>query len=155
MSDVLIYNAGGTEVLARVPMRHAITMLHRRVAHVLEAVDGQRVGPYPRPRSVELVRYVFTRWKYQRTGRVQLSRSAVLLRDRYRCAYCPRPGTTLDHVVPRCQGGQTTWLNSVAACEDCNGRKKGRTPEQAGMRLLFEPYVPTLEDLYPRRSRAR
>lgn len=63
--------------------------------------------------------------------------AGVLRRDGHRCQYvgCSRRGTTVDHVVPRCQGGRSTWTNLVACCLACNTRKGGRTPEQAGMTL--------------------
>ena len=53
-----------------------------------------------------------------------------------------RSATTIDHVVPRCQQGPSTWGNSVAACRTCNERKGGRTPQEAGMRLMWEPTQP-------------
>ena len=43
----------------------------------------------------------------------------------------PRPVATFDHVVPRSQGGATTWENVVIACAPCNRQKGGRTPAQA------------------------
>lgn len=154
MSEVVIYNLGGSQVLGRVSLRHAIHMLHRRVAAVLEVVEGETFGPYQRPRSVELVRYVHTRWVYERTGAVPYSRATLLRRDRHRCAYCGAPASTVDHVLPRCQGGATSWLNVVAACEPCNAVKGGRTPEQAGMRLRARPFVPTFRDVYPLQAAA-
>jgi hypothetical protein len=60
----------------------------------------------------------------------------VLRRDHHTCAYCGSRASTVDHVIPRCQGGTTTWSNLVASCLPCNQIKGGRTPEQAGMRLL-------------------
>ncbi|WP_265521202.1 HNH endonuclease [Oerskovia flava] len=149
MTDVIIYNLGGGQVLGRVSLRHAIRMLHRKVAAVHEAVEGETFGPYQRPRSVELVRYVHARWVYERTGAVPYSRAALLRRDRHRCAYCGAYATTMDHVVPRCQGGRTTWLNAVAACEPCNADKGGRTPEEAGMVLRVRPFTPSFTDIYP------
>lgn len=143
MTQVLIYNLGGTEVLGKVSVRHAVGMLYRQVARVHTAVPGETVGPYPRPAAVELVNYVVTRWVYARTGKVMYSKPNLLARDRHTCAYCGKHAATVDHVTPRCQGGRSTWLNCVAACAKCNGRKKGRTPEQAGMRLRFQPFVPT------------
>jgi len=71
---------------------------------------------------------------------------AILRRDGFKCAYCGRKlknkTGTKDHVVPECQGGPTSWGNLVAACLDCNQRKGGRTPEQAGMPLLWKPTSP-------------
>lgn len=34
-------------------------------------------------------------------------------------------------------------MNLVAACAACNGRKAARTPEEAGLRLVYLPYVPS------------
>lgn len=67
---------------------------------------------------------------------------AILRRDRHRCAYCGRKAGTADHIIPRCQGGETKWTNLVAACLRCNQAKGGRTPEQADMKLLFQPLGP-------------
>lgn len=141
-SMVLIYNAGGVEVHDVKPLRHAVTMLHRGVARVLEAAGEETFGPYQRPRSVELVRYVYARWKYEHTVPATYSFKGVLARDHHTCAYCGRSATTVDHVIPRCQDGPSTWWNCVAACRDCNERKGGRTPQQAGMRLMWEPTQP-------------
>lgn len=143
MTQVVIYNLGGTQVLGKVPLRHAIGMLHRQVARVHTSIPGERFGPYPLPTAVELVNYVVTKWVYARTGKVMYSKPNLMARDRHTCAYCNKRATTVDHVLPRCQGGKSTWMNCVAACVKCNSKKKGRTPEQAKMRLLFLPYVPT------------
>ncbi len=56
---------------------------------------------------------------------------------------------TRDHVVPVSQGGRDTWMNVVAACKSCNQRKSGRTPDQAGMRLLRPPVRPTSLPIEP------
>lgn len=149
---VLIYNAGGVEVHDVKPLRHVITMLHRGVARVLEAVDGEAFGPYQRPRSVELVCYVYARWRYERTVPATYSFKGVLRRDGYTCAYCGGPATTIDHVVPRCQQGPSTWTNSVAACRTCNERKGGRTPEEAGMPLLWAPTQPGARTVHRRHA---
>lgn len=63
--------------------------------------------------------------------------ASILRRDDHRCQYlgCTRRATTVDHVIPRCQDGPSTWGNLVACCRECNAQKGGRTPEQAGMRL--------------------
>jgi hypothetical protein len=68
----------------------------------------------------------------------------VLKRDLCLCQYegCHNRANTVDHVVPLCQGGRSTWQNLVAACLQCNQQKGGRTPEQAGMRLKRVPRGP-------------
>lgn len=142
MTTVLVINAG-FEPLHRVSLEHAVKMLVRQVAVVHEADEDETFGPFPRPKVLRLVRYVKMAWKYRRTGRMGFSREGVKMRDGYRCAYCGRPGNTIDHVHPQSRGGGTTWENCVTACQPCNQRKADRTPAEAGMKLRFDPYVPT------------
>ena len=153
MSEVVILNAGGQQVLGTATVRHAAGMLYRRVARVYEAEPGVTFGPYPLPRSVELVRWIYTAWLYEAIRAPMCSRSAILRRDGFRCAYCGELGTTLDHVLPRSRGGRTTWTNCVAACHSCNVRKADKTPEEAGMRLSFTPRAPRVDELAPSRHR--
>lgn len=79
--------------------------------------------------------------------RVRFCRKNVIVgRDQCICQYCTQQFSTedltIDHVVPRSQGGQTCWENVVAACFRCNQKKAGRTPEQALMKLLKQPKRP-------------
>lgn len=77
---------------------------------------------------------------------VPFSRRNLTRRDAHRCQYCGRRQAneqlTIDHVVPRSQGGATGWSNCVLACMPCNRKKSCRTPEQAGMKLLSSPARP-------------
>ena len=73
-----------------------------------------------------------------------LSRKNILLRDRNTCQYCsvvlPSSELTLDHVIPRSRGGNSTWENLVACCHSCNRRKGNRMlHELDDMKLLKEP----------------
>lgn len=84
--------------------------------------------------------------------RVQFSRRMVTKRDQGRCQYCgcfPKGDeATLDHIVPKCQGGLTTWENVVISCFKCNAKKAGKTPKQAGMKLLSQPKKPDMRYLH-------
>lgn len=75
-----------------------------------------------------------------------LNNRELFQRDRHVCAYCGNgygsQRLTREHIVPLSQGGLDLWMNVVTACRVCNQRKSGRTPEQAGMQLLYAPYVP-------------
>jgi 5-methylcytosine-specific restriction endonuclease McrA len=53
----------------------------------------------------------------------------------------------MDHVVPRSRGGRGEWLNAVAAHASCNEKKGSRTPEEAGMPLLWQPWIPSRAEL--------
>ncbi|MCY1014283.1 HNH endonuclease [Pyxidicoccus sp. MSG2] len=85
-------------------------------------------------------------------GRVRFSRLNIYARDNDTCQYCgknlPRCDLNLDHVMPRSQGGKTTWENVVCSCVPCNLKKGGRTPEQADMKLLKKPVRPRWTPLF-------
>ena len=88
-------------------------------------------------------------------SRVRFSRRTIYKRDNNQCQYCGKtPGTeelTIDHVLPRCLGGETSWTNCVVACVSCNSRKDDKTLKQCGMRLLKEPHKPKF-DLFAERK---
>ncbi|RBM17062.1 HNH endonuclease [Streptomyces sp. PT12] len=145
MRQTLVLNAS-YEPLSTVSLRRAVVLVMQRKALVEHAHPGLRVRAaavdMPVPQVIRLRRFV----KVPFRQRAPWSRRGVLVRDRHRCAYCGRRATTIDHVVPRSQGGGDTWLNTVAACADDNHRKANRTPAQAGMRMLAPPFEPTPAD---------
>ena len=91
-----------------------------------------------------IVRLLF----YDRLPRndVKFNRRNIFARDSNRCQYCgkkfPTNELSLDHIIPRSLGGAATWENLVCACTDCNAKKGGRTPRQAGMTLVRLPAKP-------------
>lgn len=145
MRDTLVLNAS-FEPLSTVTLNRAVVLVLQDKAVVEQAHPELRMRgadvDIPAPRVIRLCRYVRVPFRRQ----APWSRRGVLVRDRHRCAYCGRRATTVDHVVPRAQGGQDTWLNTVAACAEDNHRKADRTPAEAGMRLLREPFEPTPAD---------
>ena len=123
-------------------VRRAVSLMGRGKAESLLA-SGQYLRSasvyFELPSVIRLV-YLVKRPMHRR----RLSRREVFMRDGLRCLYCGvrTRDLTLDHVIPRSQGGQHSWGNVVSACKVCNHRKAGRTPQQAGMRLLTEPREP-------------
>jgi len=80
------------------------------------------------------------------TQQVKLNRRNLFARDRNRCQYCgrsfPSSELTIDHVLPKSQGGGDSWENLVCACVRCNAKKGGRTPAQSRMMLRKTPVRP-------------
>jgi len=90
--------------------------------------------------SVVRLRY-FVKTPYR--AHTALTRRAVFARDGWACQYCGNPAENLDHVLPRSKGGPDTWDNIVAACRRCNTKKENRLPEEAGLKLARQPFVPS------------
>ena len=140
---VRVFNADYSDH-GHISWQDAVGMLMREVAYVLETHSPPRVVHSPTvaievPKSLMLARYVHI--PYRRDSD-RVSRVDILTRDKHTCGYCGERADTWDHVLPRSRGGAEVWVNMVAACGPCNWAKADRTPEEAGMRLLWEPYRP-------------
>lgn len=143
---IQVFNADYSP-MRNVRLSKAISMLMREKAYALEVHDPPRVLRSPSseieiPKSLLLARYAPV--PYRRDPEFA-SRAEILRRDGYLCQFvgCGARATTIDHVFPRSRGGApSTWGNQVGACESCNGRKADRTPEEAGMKLIREPFRP-------------
>jgi 5-methylcytosine-specific restriction endonuclease McrA len=146
-SSVLVLNQN-YEPLNVCNARRAFILVHRGKAEVLEHGLGHlrsATMAYPLPSVIRLI-YLIKRPRPQ----MRLSRREVFNRDRHTCQYCGRRGQrdlTLDHVLPRHRGGRHTWENLVTACKSCNHRKGGRTPEEARLKLMRDPFEPR-NDIY-------
>jgi len=100
-------------------------------------LSSRRVA-FPLPSVIRLLEY--RRIPHQSRA---LSRKNIMMRDKYTCQYCHKvfnsAELTLDHVIPRSRGGETSWENLVASCNPCNNRKGNRTPDEANLKLLRPP----------------
>ena len=141
MTQVLVLNAS-LEKLHHVPLCRAIALLLAKKAELVQATGRRLRGAtieLEEPAVIRLCRYVFVPFRAER-----VTRRAILARDGC-CQYCGSTAgpMTVDHIVPRCRGGATTWENCVTACLRCNQRKDNRTPAEARMKLLFgSPRMP-------------
>lgn len=108
-----------------------------------EQIDFLRSGrsKHFRPKIIKL-----TKFKNNVHYYIKLSRKGVYNRDGGRCQYCgkhvDRREFTIDHIQPKCRGGQTTWNNIVTCCKPCNAKKDDLTLHQCGMKLLKKPVKP-------------
>lgn len=143
MQSVLLLNTS-FEPLKVISWQRAVSMFFMGKVEVIEEYDSHIRSvtlAIKAPAVVRLLRYV-------KVGKKSppLCRSNILARDNFKCQYCSIDLTsreaTLDHVVPRSQGGKTSWENIVCCCAACNRKKGGRTPHEARMLLLKKPVKP-------------
>lgn len=169
-SSVLVLNRFYMAVRV-VDVRRAMTLLYRECAEVISIETGQysnydfeawcelsqitSLDKQPDEEYIQAVSFEIqvprivrlTRYDKVPKSVVRFNRKNLFARDDFRCQYCgqsqPTSQLSLDHVVPKSLGGKTTWENIVCSCLGCNSRKGGRTPDQAGMKLLKRPIKPT------------
>lgn len=153
-----------------VNVRRAFGLLFRDLAEVVHVADGQYANyNFDSWREISELRASFKEpgedWiravnfeiqvprvirllAYERLPKqnIRFNRRNIFARDSNRCQYCGKRFSTselsLDHVVPRSRGGETSWENIVCSCVRCNVRKGGRTPAEAHMRLVKPPVKP-------------
>ncbi|MBX3415506.1 MAG: HNH endonuclease [Pirellulales bacterium] len=151
-------------------VRRAFSLLFRELAEVIHLEDGQYANydfeswreiselraEFKEPdqdwvRSVNFeiqVPRVIRLLSYERLPKqvIRFNRRNIFARDGNRCQYCgrrfPMSELSLDHVMPRSRGGDTSWENIVCSCVKCNVRKGGRTPHEANMKLVRPPVKP-------------
>jgi 5-methylcytosine-specific restriction endonuclease McrA len=168
-SSVLVLNRFYMAVHV-VNVRRAVGLLFRELAEVIHFEEGQYANynfeswreisalrasykqqheDWIRAINFELqaprvIRLLF----YDRVPRqtLRFNRRNLFARDGNHCQYCgktfPTSELSLDHVVPRSRGGDTTWENVVCSCVACNVRKGGRTPQEAHIKLIRPPVKP-------------
>jgi 5-methylcytosine-specific restriction endonuclease McrA len=168
-SHVLVLNKYYAAVRV-VSARRAFTMIFKQIAEIISLEENNYVSydfdtwrqlseyrsRYQRDHHdwVRCVRFelavprIIRLLFYDRLPRqpVKFNRRNIFARDKNRCQYCGKKFAmtelSLDHVLPRSRGGQTTWENVVCCCVGCNVRKGGRLPHEARMRLTSEPIKP-------------
>jgi 5-methylcytosine-specific restriction endonuclease McrA len=168
-SSVLVLNRHYMAVHV-INVRRAFALLVRDLAEVIHVEDGQYANyDFESWREISELRAQFREpnedWLRSVNFEVQVPRVIRLLfydrvpnqnvrfnrrnlfaRDNNSCQYCGKRFSTsdlsLDHVVPRSRGGDTSWENIVCACIQCNVRKGGRTPQEAHMALIRKPTKP-------------
>jgi len=129
MSDTLVLNADFQPLslvpLSVMPWQQAIKLLYLdRVTLLHEYTDKDLHSPsitMPMPSVVVTKKY------YNVKLHAKFNRYNLFLRDLFVCQYCGDQFSikelTIDHVVPRCRGGKTSWTNCVTSCKKCNSHK--------------------------------
>jgi len=168
-SHVLILNRFYMAIRV-VNVRRTLTLLYRQCAEVISHESGQFVSydfeswceisqlnsieKQPGDDFIQAVGFELqvpriarlTRFDRMPLQTVRFNRKNLFARDAHTCQYCgkdyPTHKLSLDHVIPRSQGGQTTWENIVSCCFGCNSKKGGRTPQEARMKLIRRPVRP-------------
>lgn len=146
MTNTLLLNAG-FEPLRVVSWQRAFILVFQGKVEILEEY-GSTINTVSKqfkiPAVIRLRRWVNLK---RQQPIIRFSRANIYARDENRCQYCYKKFSdkdlTLDHVKPAVRGGKKTWENIVAACIRCNQKKSDRTPEEAGMKILNKPRVPS------------
>ena len=144
-SGVYLLNSS-FEILRLIDTERAMGLVATDRAWILMSVPGKVIRSpqqtWPWPTHIVLKNWVTVPFFAPKIHDVFASRMGVLRRDGFTCGYCGATATTWDHIQPQSKGGEDTWVNTIAACQPCNARKGNKTPEQANMKLLWDPKNP-------------
>jgi 5-methylcytosine-specific restriction endonuclease McrA len=140
-AEVLVLNSD-YQPLNVTNVRRAVVLVYLGKADVLHT-DSFAIATIKR--TIEAPTVVRLRHHIKRpTPQIHLSRRTILARDDYTCQYCGRVADdlTVDHVIPRRLGGESTWENLVCCCRYCNVKKGDRTLRECGFKLRRRPERP-------------
>lgn len=145
--SVLLLNAS-YEPLATVSWKRAMTLVLTGRAELVEQ-DGDRVvrsaggTEFPLPNVVRLMKMVSFAGM-RSTEAPRFSKKGLNARDNRECQVsgCDEAGSTVDHVIPRSRGGDTSWENCVLMCQAHNSTKDARTLDELGWSLKQTPVAP-------------
>ncbi len=163
-SSVLVLNKHWQAIDAKTPAQ-AFCMMANDSATALDIADDGSMTPLKfadwlmlpvrsRDLSVGTVRglvrlptvIVLARFAKVPKRRTNFGSRGIWERDGGVCQYTgrklkPSEGN-IDHVIPRSRGGASSWENCVLARRDINTDKADRTPQEAGLKLIRQPFVP-------------
>jgi hypothetical protein len=142
MDRVLVLNSDYTPLNVTDTRRGFILVMKGKAEIVKEDVNKivTTIGEFVKPLIIRLVNYV----RFRRNA-IKVGRRRVMKRDGYKCGYCgSKKNLTIDHIIPKCKGGDNSWKNLVTCCSNCNNSKGDKTVEEAGMKLKTKPYEPTI-----------
>lgn len=148
-TNVAVWNAS-FEPLGNTKLGRAMALVTEGRAVIEEEDESRKIRTaggllLPYPKVIRLVNYLRVPVVFSEEF---WSKSGVLRRDNNRCGYCGKSSKkmSIDHITPRStfepRTDADTWLNTISSCTPCNGAKADRTPEQAGMFLMFDPHIP-------------
>jgi 5-methylcytosine-specific restriction endonuclease McrA len=135
--DTLLLNADGTP-LSQIPLsvvtwQVAMRLMFLGKVKVLKEYDNWTVRSQHLEMKVPSIVIMTEQVKWSKA--LKYSRSNVYLRDDFTCQLqttwrCKEQHgkvkfteLTLDHVIPRSNGGKTNWVNVCTSCKECNSQK--------------------------------
>lgn len=137
MDEVLLLNADGMPLssvpLSVRPWQEAMRLIFLDKVKVIKSYDNWVIHSQHLVMPVPSIVIMTEQVKWAKT--LKYSRTNVYLRDNFTCQLqltnrCKsRAGLakvedlTLDHVIPKSQGGKTNWVNVCTSCRDCNSEK--------------------------------
>lgn len=144
MASVLLLNADAQPLsllpLSIISWQNAIKAYYQEKVDIIKNYDDKVINSpsvsMPMPSVVMLRRY------HRRPHNAKFSRRNMYVRDDYTCQYCNQQFDsaylTIDHVIPKCRGGDTSWDNCTTACKPCNSNKSDKL-----IRPIIQPYNPS------------
>ena len=139
---VLVLNQDYSPLTICTTNRAFVLVFLQKAELITEAINSALrtvTTAYPMPAVIRLNRYIQIPYKG-----VVLTRHNIFKRDGFKCQYCGNgKDLTLDHLIPKSRGGNSTWYNLITACRRCNTKKGEFMPEEIGMSIKRKPYRPS------------
>lgn len=130
--------------LQMIDWKKALSLFFTDRAEVVENHQGVTIRSPNQNFKLPKVMRLFC--KHGEVNIVKFNRLNVFYRDSFKCQYCRNTflsrDLTLDHVIPKSKGGETSWENIVSSCAPCNIKKADKLPHEINMNPWKIPKEP-------------
>ena len=142
MKEKVLVLSKSYEPISITSSRKAFLLVYMGKADVVD-LSGSQIKSASAEYDIPSIIRIKVRPAYNFYSRVELNRKNIFKRDNNQCQYCgSSENLTVDHIIPKSKGGESTWHNLVTACNRCNNKKDNKSLVETGMRLISEPKRP-------------
>lgn len=153
MSETLVLNADGNPLsivpLSVISWKDAVKLIFSDKVTVLECYEKIISSPSI---SMAMPSVIITKKYYKNRYIPEFSKINLLYRDDFTCQYCGKKFSdkdlTMDHVIPKSQGGKKIFDNIVMSCRKCNELKADKY-----IKPIRKPHYPTYYELVNNRKK--
>ena len=147
MDGVVVLNADFNQINV-ISWKRVFTLIEKGKVEVVKSsnkivknYDGDK--RFQIPLVVRLINFI----KNVYSKNPSFSKKNVKIRDLNTCAYCgiKNKKMTIDHIIPLSSGGKNSWTNCITSCQKCNSKKGNKSLKDSGLKLNFQPYVPSIK----------
>lgn len=133
------------EPLGVISWERAVTLIFLNKANTVEEYDAFITSPSTKIKIPAVIAFKNNKKTYFKHS-IRFSRKNVWVRDEGICQYCNKNVSfktfTIDHIIPKKNGGKTIWENVVTCCYNCNQKKGEKSLKEVNFKLFKTPKKP-------------
>lgn len=113
------------EMSRGLPLVRSSLSVFRKLNMIEDTPDGLLISNWEKHQNIDGMERAREKTR-ERVRKYRERKKEALIGTSELCAYCGKPATTIDHIVPKDRGGADIPQNVVPCCGACNSSKRNR-----------------------------